>query len=126
MKIVRGQQSFAQLLLSATLAINRQGEMKRATLLGATVHPNLAIVGLDDFTAEGKPQAIAIGLFIPLEPEMSFKNGFLFGIGDAGAGVGNGDLDFLGGAVEGADADLALGGGVLNGVVQQIDNHLAD
>jgi hypothetical protein len=49
-----------------TDAIDRQGEMKTAALTWDRFHPNLAVVGTHDATAEGKANAVALLLLIAL------------------------------------------------------------
>src|SRR5882724_1043951 len=100
---------------------DRNGEIKLRALADFAFHPDAAAVRLDEMFGDGEAESSAAnfagtGSVHAIE---TFENAGLVGLGDADAGVRDGEFDF-GGAGRGAEHDLAAGRGILNRIVEEI------
>src|SRR5882724_13049697 len=100
---------------------DRNGEIKLRALADLAFHPDAAAVGLDEMLGDGEAEARAAnfagtGSVHTIE---TFENAGLVGLGNADAGVRDGEFDFCG-VGRGAEHDLAAGRGILNRIVEEI------
>src|SRR5882724_4151495 len=100
---------------------DRNGEIKLRALADLAFHPDAAAVGLDEMLGDGEAEARAAnfagtGSVHTIE---TFENARLVGLGNADAGVRDGEFDFAG-VRRGTEHDLAAGRGVLDRIVEQI------
>src|SRR6266478_9851878 len=100
---------------------DRNGEIELRALADFALHPNAAAVGLDEMFGNGEAESGAANLAgtSNIHAIETFENARLIGLGNADAGVRDGEFDF-GGAGRGAEHDLAAGRGILNRIVEEI------
>jgi len=98
-----------------------------APLAGDTVDGEVAAVGSNQLAGDGQPQAHAPQLAAagPIHPVERLKKVRQVLDGDAGTAVGDSDANPLALRTS-AQAHPARRGGVLDGVVQQVEHHLGD
>src|SRR5262245_21758703 len=101
-----------------------QGEEEGHAAPGQVVGPDVAAVSLDDGLADGEPQPGAAG-GVGRDAIEPLEDAGLFARRQPGTAVGHLDGDRLVGG-RGDDADGAVGRGVLDGVVEQVDQDLLD
>ena len=104
--------------------IQRQGEAKRGSPVRPLLHPDTADVRAHDTPTDREPEADPAALTLVHAIEF-LEDALDVGLVDPRAAIGNLDLDL---ALQGSrsDVDRAARGGVLDGVLDEVDEHLLD
>src|SRR5690606_22386566 len=104
-----------------------EGEAELAAEVGQVLGVDFALVGVDDFAADGEAEAgafFAAGGFGGESAEV-LEEQTAFVVGDAGAFVAHGHAAVAVGGVDG-DGDHGAGGGVFDGVAEEVGGDLGD